>query len=106
MASTIKEDQLRGIDAALRAHAPDLVPLLHEVMRNGAPVRPSLVPGSSIFATLVGNVPVPEGERILQALEAIEKKYGYNKQFAGRQINWLILCWKEFSTPKQIRPQS
>jgi hypothetical protein len=101
----ISEDVLRSISVALKAHAPHLIPSFNEIMRGGIVTPPSMASGASVHATLTGSVPMLEGEAILKALEAIEKKHGYNAIFEKRQINWLVLCWRQFSAPKQIPPQ-
>lgn len=98
----IKEDQLRGIEVALKAHAPELIPSLHDVLRNGCAFPPSRASGASIYAGFAGTVPLIEGEKILSALKSIEKRFGYNAVFAGRQINWLVQCWQQFSEVKRL----
>jgi hypothetical protein len=105
MSRMIKEDVLRAIDEALKIHAPHLVHSLHKIMRSGLAEAPSHASGASIYATLTASTPWADGEQILKALEAIEKAHGYIELFAGRQINWLVQCWKQFSEPRQLPTQ-
>ena len=101
---TIKEDVLRGIAAALATHAPHLVPTLHEIMRRGLVEGRTGQIGSSIYGKLTTTVAWGDGEPILRALESIERIHGYNALFADRQINWLVICWRQFVEPTPIPP--
>lgn len=100
----ISEDVLRGIAAALERHAPDLLPFIHNLVRSGLAEGPTGQIGDSIYGKLTGSISWQQGEPILGALEAIERDYGYQAQFAGRQINFLTMEWRRFAAPTQLPP--
>lgn len=102
MPNTISEDVLRGIEAALRAHAPNLLASFYTITNGGDLERSELKRGDSIYRKLSAGVPWEEGVKILRALEAIEHKLGFQAKFADRQINFLVGQWRRFSEPKQI----
>jgi hypothetical protein len=104
MSQTITDDVLRGIAKALELHAPHLLPTLGKVLRAGLVEGPEGAIGSSIHGKLTTNISWEDGEPILRALEEIERKDGYNALFAGRQINWLVNCWRQFAEPRQLKP--
>ena len=98
----IKEDVLKAIAEALRIHSPDLLPFLHQSIKAGTAELPNGAGGSLVYGKLKGNIAWEEGEKILRVLESIEQAHGYKKQFGGRNINWLVVCWREFSQPRQL----
>jgi hypothetical protein len=100
----ISEDILRGIAAALERHAPHLVSTIHNLIRTGLAEGPTGQIGKSIHGKLSGGIPWEHGEPVLRALEAIERKYGYQTKFAGRQINFLVMSWRRFAEPQQLPP--
>jgi hypothetical protein len=100
----IEADVVKGIHEALRIHAPHLLPTIQKVIGSAWIDGPDGSSGSSIHATLTTTLPWDEGEPVLRALEAIEREHGYQALFAGRQINWLVLCWRQFSEPRQLPP--
>jgi hypothetical protein len=106
MSEQISEDVLRGVDKALEIYAPHLRQKLHSCMRGGLVGMPQAAMGSSVYATLTSTISAEDGEQILRALEAIETNHGFQTKFAGRQINFLILCWRQFAQPKQLPPES
>ena len=101
----IPENAVNGIAEALHHYAPELVPSLLEIMRNGTPERLPPKLGQSIHATLYATVPWPLGEPILRALESIEKEHGFETKFSGCQVNYLVMCWRAFAEPRQLPPQ-
>jgi hypothetical protein len=105
MKNTITEDVVSAIAEALRLHAPDLSTTFQNLIR-GAPVEPPEIRrGASIYATLTVSVSWQDGEPILRALEAIERKHGYRISFADRQINGLVQRWEQILTSRQESPQ-
>jgi hypothetical protein len=98
----ISEDILRGIVAALERHAPELVPTIHNLIRTGLADGPTGKIGKSVYGKLTGGIPWEQGEPVLRALEAVEREYGYQTQFAGRQINFLVMLWRRFAEPQQL----
>jgi hypothetical protein len=103
MSRVITEDVLRGIASALEIHAPHLLPTLHKLLRGGlVDLREGTI-GSSIHGKLTASISWEDGEPILRALEAIERTQGYNAVFANRQINWLVIRWKKFAEPIQLK---
>ena len=98
----ISEDVLRGIVAALECEAPELIPIIHNLIRTGVAEGPTGEIGKSIHGTLTGSISWEQGEPVLRALEAVERKHGYQTQFAGRQINFLVMSWRRFAEPQQI----
>lgn len=105
MSREISEDVLRGIAEALAIHAPYLLPKIAHLIRGGLVDGPEGKLGSSVYGKLTATIPWEDGEPILRALEAIERDHGYQTLFAGRQINWLVVCWRQFSEPRQLPPQ-
>jgi len=103
MGREISEDVLRGIAEALRLHAPHLLPTIHKLIRRGLADGPEGKIGTSVYGKLTTTISWEEGEPILRALESIESKLGFNAQFADRQINWLIICWRQFAEPLQLK---
>jgi hypothetical protein len=99
MGRTITEDVLKGIRAALEIHAPHLVPTIFKLVETGLVDGPDGRVGSSIHGKLTATIPWDEGEPVLRALKAIKKEHGYQAQFAGRQISWLVICWRNFAEP-------
>jgi hypothetical protein len=106
MSRVITEDVLRGIATALGIHAPHLLPTIHNLIRSGLVDGSEGTLGSSIHGKLTASVSWEEGEPILRALESIERTHGYNAVFADRQINWLVICWKQFAEPSQLKPMT
>ena len=100
----ISEDVLRGIAAALERHAPHLVPTIHNLVRSGLAEGSTGQIGDSIYGKLTGSISWKQGEPVLRALEAIERDHGYQTQFAGRQINLLVVSWRRFAEPQQLPP--
>jgi DNA-binding IscR family transcriptional regulator len=105
MSRAITEDVLKGIAEALEIHAPHLLPTIHKLIRDGLVDGPEGKLGSSIYGKLTSTISWEEGEPVLRALEAIEREHGYQTPFAGRQINWLVVCWRQFAEPRQLPPQ-
>ena len=99
---SISEDALRGICAALQQHAPHLLPVIHHLMRTGHAEPSSWQIGESPLGKLTGTIPWQEAEPVLLALQAIERDFGYQTLFAGRQINVLVISWRRFAEPKQL----
>jgi DNA-binding IscR family transcriptional regulator len=106
MGRTISEDVSRGIAEALEIHAPHLLPTIHNLIRGGLADGPEGKRGGSIYGKLTTTISWEDGEPILRILETIEREHGYRALFAGRQINWLVVCWRQFSEPRQLPPQS
>jgi hypothetical protein len=107
MSRSIPEDVLRGIAEALEIHAPHLLPKIYHLMRGGLADGPTGNRGSPICGKLTTTISwEDEGEPILRALESIEQDHGYQTLFAGRQINYLVGSWRQFSEPLQLPPQS
>jgi hypothetical protein len=99
---TINEDVLRGIVAALQLHAPHLLPVIYRLMHSGLPEPSSGQIGESIYGNVTGTISWEEAEPVLLALQTIERDFGYNALFAGRQINFLVMSWRRFAEPKQL----
>jgi hypothetical protein len=99
---SINEDVLPGIVAALNLHAPHLLPVIYRLMRSGLPESSSGEIGKSIYGKLTGTISWDEAEPVLVALQTIEQECGYNTLFAGRQINFLVISWRQFTEPKQL----
>jgi len=99
---TINEDVLRGIVAALQLHAPHLLPVIYRLMHSALPEPSSGQIGESIHGKLTGTISWDEAQPVLVALQNIERDFGYNAVFAGRQINFLVLSWRQFAEPKQL----
>ena len=98
----ISEDVLRGIVAALERHAPQLVPTILHLIRTGLAEGPTGEIGKSVHGKLTGSISWEQGESVLRALEAVEREQGYQTQFAGRQINFLVMSWRRFAEPQQL----
>jgi hypothetical protein len=101
MSREISEDVLRGIAKALAIHAPHLLPKIHHLVSSGLVDGPAGTSGSSIYGKLTATIPWEDGEPILRALEAIQRDHGYKTLFCDRQINFLVMCWRQFSEPKK-----
>jgi len=95
---------LRGIAVALEQHAPHLAPVIYELIRAGRTEPSSGQIGQSIYGKLTGTISWEQAEPILTALRSIECDYGHQTQFAGRQINFLVLSWRRFAEPKELPP--
>ena len=100
----IKEDVLRGIVGALDVFAPELLPVIQKIMRGGTPEAAAETAGASIYHKLNTMVSWDEGEPILLALEAIERKLGCSAVFEGRQINFLVMSWRSFIESNRLSP--
>jgi hypothetical protein len=100
---TISESVLRGIDAALQGHAPDLRPHLHTLVETGRITGRGTLPGDSIYGKLTGVIPWEQGEPILHALETIERTHGAERKFGAHQINFLVSAWRRFATPPRLQ---
>lgn len=98
----ISEDILRGIVAALERRNPQLVPTINNLIQSGLAEGPTGEIGKSVYGKLTGTIPWELGEPVLKALEAVEREHGYQTQFAGRQINFLIMSWRRFAEPQQL----
>jgi hypothetical protein len=101
----ITEDTLEGIALALRVYAPHLLPTIHKLLKTGIVNGPSGQSADIGQGTLTNALPWDEGEPVMLALQAIERENGCNAMFAGRQINLLVLRWREFAEPRQLPPQ-
>ncbi len=99
--SEISSQTVLGIGEALRKHAPELLPVLAEVVAENEAVPEGRAMGESAHGTLEGGVPLLDGERILEALRKIEAERGWKTEFAARQINFLVLEWERFIKPRK-----
>lgn len=111
MSRTISEDVLKGIVEALSVHAPHLLPTIHNLIHGGlfdgaAGNGPMTVLGTTTYGTITASISWEDGEPILRALEAIERNCGEQVSFAGVQIYWLIVSWKQFAEPRQLPQKS
>lgn len=100
----IRADSLRGIAIALQRHAPHLLPSIHDLIQHGLADGPEGLRGTSIHGRLTANISWEVGEPILQALESIEREYGFQVLFGERQINSLVDAWRNFAEPRQLSP--
>jgi hypothetical protein len=106
MSRIISEDVLRAIAEALRIHAPHLRHTILKLVQGGLIDGPEGRHGSSIYGKLTATISWEEAEPILRALQTIESERGYRTLFAGRQINWLVVCWQQFAEPRQLTLES
>jgi hypothetical protein len=91
---TLGLDYICAIHEALKEDFRDLQHHLRTMARgqnieNFLPAR-----GSSIFAKLPVQLRAIDADAILKALQDVERKYGWNKAFAGRQVNLLMSTWR------------
>jgi hypothetical protein len=99
-ANTISEEILGAIAAILNERSPDLLPIVKQLIEDNDAAPPSGAFGQSVHGLLTGSVPFLDGERILNVLEEYESIHGEQATVNGRQLNFIVLEWRRFSTPR------
>lgn len=103
--TTIKEDVLRGIEAALLRQEPRLTTVILALLGDGLADGSVVSPGAADSATITAAVPRERGEQVLRALNAIQYRLGSEVLFDGLPLCYLVSEWERFTAAPPLPPQ-
>lgn len=98
--NAIGEKILHTIATILNERSPDLLPIVRQIFEDNDAATTSGGFGESAHGSLFGSVPMLDGEKILSVLKEYESVHGETFKVQGYQLNFIVLEWRRFSTPR------
>jgi hypothetical protein len=93
MKDVISADTVDALVAALDGKAPVALAIVNDVKRN--PIAPAGGSGVPLFAPVLTK---ESHEKVTNALEELERRYGRSATFNGWQLHLLVAQWLMLST--------